>query len=93
VGRRRFDHLVTEISLVVGRRISRYRLWLSFHELGWDPERLSRETALSFCGVPLTRYLAGQGIRISARGRRRLSREVQRFDPSVPTPYERMARI
>jgi hypothetical protein len=93
VARRRFDHLVIEISLAVGERIPRYPLWLRLHELGWNPERLSRQAALAFCGAPLTRFLADHSLSLPRRARRRLERNLRRYDPAVPTPYERMARV
>jgi hypothetical protein len=93
MARRRFDHLVLEISLAVGQRIPRYPLWLRLHELGWNPERLSRQAALAFCGAPLTRFLADHGLALGPRARRRLQRNLRRYDPAIPTPYERMARI
>jgi len=93
VARRRFDHLVLEISLAVGSRIPRYDLWLHLHDLGWNPEQLPRGAAVAFCGAPLTRFLADCGLRLTPRGQRRIQRAVRRYDPSIPTPYERMARI
>lgn len=93
MGRRRFDHLVIEISVAVGRRVPRYALWLRLHELGWDPEELSREAALAFCGAPLSGFLGERGLALAPRPRRRLERSVARFDPSVPTPCETFARL
>lgn len=93
MGRRRFDHLVIELSLALGRRVPRYDLWLRVHDNGLDPERLSRESAVSFCRGPLSRFLADHGLRLSGRARRRLERSVRRYDPALPTPYERMASI
>ena len=48
MGRRRFDHLHSELSVAVGRLVSRYALWLQLRELGWDPEGLSRSQAVVF---------------------------------------------
>jgi hypothetical protein len=93
MARRRFDHLVLEISLAVGELIPRYPLWLRLHELGWNPERLSPQATIAFCGAPLTRFLADHGLALSGRARRRLERNLRRYDPAIPTPYERMARI
>ena len=93
MARRRFDHLVLEISVAVGERIPRYPLWLRLHELGWNPERLSHQASITFCGAPLTRFLADHGFALPARARRRLERNLRRYDPAIPTPYERMARI
>jgi hypothetical protein len=88
VSRRRFEHLMIEISLAVGVRINRYALWLALHEQGMDPETLSREDALRFCDEPLWIFLAERGLELAAKPRRRLLREVARFDPSQPTPEE-----
>ena len=93
MSRRRFDHLVLEISLAVGERIPRYPLWLRLHELGWNPEQLSGQAAIAFCGAPLTRFLADHGLAIPPHARRRLERNLRRYDPAILTPYERMARI
>lgn len=92
-GRRRFDHLVTELSVAIGARVPRYALWLRIHEYGWNPDRLSREQAVSFCGTPLSSFLATRGLRLRTRGQRRLRREMERYDPAIPTPYERMERF
>jgi hypothetical protein len=93
MGRRRFDHLVLEISLALGQRVSRYALWLRLHDLGWNPEQLTRDAALAFCGAPLSRFLADRGLTLSPRAKRGVQRAVGRYDPAVPTPYERMARL
>lgn len=93
MARRRFDHLVLEISAAVGEHIPRYPLWLRLHELGWNPERLSRQDTIAFCGAPLTRFLAEHGLALPPHARRRLERNLRRYDPGIPTPYERMARI
>jgi hypothetical protein len=89
--RRRFDHLALELSLAVGERIPRYRLWLHLHELGCDPEALSRGDVLAFCRGEAPRFLAAQGRLLTPRAQRRLCREVARFDPLRPTPEERLA--
>ena len=90
-GRRRFDHLVAELSVALGTHVPRYALWLRMHEYGWNPDRLSREQALAFCGVPLSSFLAAQGLRLRSRRQQRLIREVERFNPAIPTPDERVA--
>jgi len=92
-GRRRFDHLVTELSVAVGVKVPRYALWLRIHEYGWNPDELSREAAISFCGTPLSSFLATRGLRLRAHRQRRLKREMERYDPAIPTPYERMERF
>jgi hypothetical protein len=91
VSRRRFDHLVLEISLAAGVRIPRYDLWLRLHELGVDPESLKAEQSLAFCSGPLAEFLAEFGLYLGPRSRRRLCRSIERFDPDVPTPDERLA--
>ena len=91
--RRRFDHFVTELSVAIGVRIPRYQLWLRMHEQGWDPDELTREEVVAFCGTSLSGFLAARGLHIRERARRRLQREMERYDPSLPTPYERMARL
>lgn len=93
MGRRRFDHLFVEICLAAGRPFSRYQLWMRLHEHGSDPEELTQHHALAFCGDPLERFLADQGVSLTPRAARRLQRAVRRYDPSVPTPEELLARI
>jgi hypothetical protein len=93
VGRRRFEHLVVELSVAVAQAIPRYRLWLRMHDLGWDPENLDLEQALTFCDGPLRIFLAESGLKMSSRSIRRLRREIGRFDPDILTPYERVAEL
>ena len=91
--RRRFDHLVEQISLAARRGIPRYRLWLRLHELGWNPEHLTRHAVLAFCERPLVDFLADRGLILRPHELRRIRRSVNRFDPAIPTPYERMAEL
>jgi len=88
MGRRRFDHLYVETCVAAGRRLSRVALWYALHEAGCDPEALTREAALAFCRGGLRRTLAREGAALSPRALRRLEREVGRYDPTRPTPYE-----
>jgi hypothetical protein len=92
LGRKRFEYLFVELCMSVERLLPRYGLWLHVHEADLDPEALSRDDALAFCGEPLTRFLAECGAELPARDRQRLVRLVARYDPAVPTPYEQMAR-
>lgn len=82
-----------ELSLIVGRPLARYPLWLRLHESGFDPERISSEEMVAFCGPPLEHYLAEQGLALPQRQQLRLERSVGRFDPARPTPEEHLARI
>lgn len=91
--RRRFDHLVVELSLAAAAPIPRYALWIRLHELQLDPERLSRRGALGFCRGPARDFLAEHGHVLTPRARRRLLREVGRFDPAHATPEERLADL
>jgi hypothetical protein len=93
VHRRRFDHLILELSLALDHNLSRYPLWLTFKELGVDPDQLSREVVIEFCDEHLGSFLEKLGSKLTPRQARRLRRAVARFDPELPTPYERMARI
>lgn len=90
--RRRFDHLVVELSVAVGCALPRYALWLYMCECGLNPEDLTREQAIAFCDAHVTGFLAERGLSLPIRARRRLLRAIERFDPSVLTPYERFAR-
>jgi hypothetical protein len=93
VQRRRFDHLIMELSLALDRNLPRYPLWLTLKEFGADPDFLSREVAIEFCDEHLDEFLAHLGHALTPRQARRLRRAVARFDPEIPTPYERMASI
>jgi hypothetical protein len=91
--RRGFDHLVEEVSIAVGRRLPRYPLWLRLRSDGFDPERLDRASAIAFCGEPLEGFLREYGVSLPRRQLARVRRNVSRFDPDYPTPYERMAAL
>ena len=91
--RRRFDHLILELSLALDRNLPRYPLWLTFKELGADPDFLSREVVIEFCDEHLGGFLAHLGYALTPRQARRLRRAVARYNPEIPIPYERMASI
>jgi hypothetical protein len=93
MGRRRFDHLVLELSVAAERVVPRYALWLALHDAGLDPELLDADDMTRACDVALTDLVRSCGIRLGARAERRLRNEVRRFDPRVPTPYERLAHL
>ena len=93
MGRRRFDHLFAELSVAVGQRLPRYDLWLALHESGVDPETLTRRELLGLCEGVLPAFLAARGIALSPRRGRALRRELHRYDPARPTPYERFAAL
>lgn len=93
-GRRRFDHLVVEVSLAVGAAVPRFPLWVALREHGADPERLSRAEALTFCEEGLEPFLEGHALGVpSERARRRLTRRIGRFDARYPTPEERLQAL
>jgi len=91
--RKRFDHLVVELSVSVGRVVPRYALWLLLQELGHDPDTLSREAVLAFHDEQLEAFLAEHGLGLAGREGRRLRRSFERYDPAYPTPYETMERL
>jgi hypothetical protein len=91
--RRRFEHLVEELSVLAGQLVPRYALWLRLHQRGLDPERLGREQLLGFCRWELDAFLHEHGIQLSERDAQKLRRAVARHDPAVRTPYEWAARI
>lgn len=93
-GRRRFDHLVVEISLAVGAAVPRFPLWVALRERGADPERLSRAEAVTFCAEGLEPFLRDRALALPpSRVRRRLARRVERFDARYPTPEERLQAL
>jgi len=93
VGRRRFDHLVTEVSLAIDANVPRYAMWLALHDVGFDPDALSAEQATAFCSGPLRRFLSEHGFWLSPQAQVRVRRAVERYDPGVVTPEEHFARF
>jgi hypothetical protein len=92
-GRRRFEHLVIELSLAVDRAVPRFALWLALREQGADPEDLARGEAVAFCGEGLEDFLRAQRLALPPASRRRLLRRVGRFDARHPTPEERLQAL
>lgn len=93
MGRRRFDHLFTELCVELGLRLPRFALWMAVAEAGAVPERLRREDVLAFYDGGLRRFLHERGLHLAPRRARSLRRRVARFDPAVPTPEERLAAL
>jgi len=93
MGRRRFGHLHTELSVAVGVIVSRWALWLRLEELGWPPERLTREAVLAFERDHVDAFLAERRLSLAPRAARRLARTLARFEPARPTPEEVMTRL
>jgi len=93
MGRRRFDHLFAELSVAAGRRLPRYELWLTLHGAGVDPERLTGPDLVGLCEKVLPAFLGSRGLVLSPRRSRALRRELGRYDPALPTPYERFAAL
>jgi len=93
VDRRRFDHLVEELSLALGALAPRYRLWLRLRELEADPDALTATAAIQFCQSHLAGFLREEGLELSRFALMRVRRRVARYDPAVPTPYERMEQL
>ncbi len=93
MGRRRFEHLVAELSVALGRLAPRYALWLRLHELGHDPGELGRRAAITFFDEHLEAFLAEHSLRLEARARRRLGRAIAHFDARHPSPLETMERL
>lgn len=93
MNRRRFDHLVTELSVLLDRRVARFSLWQAAHDAGYDPERWSGTDAERFCAMVLPRWLRSQGLLVAEPKLARLGRRLRRFDPGLPTPEEHFARL
>ena len=91
--RRRFDHLVTELSVAVGRALPRYDLWLALRGCGHDPEALTRHAVLAFCDGPLRSFLRSHGLALEPRNARRLRKRLAGFDPRHAAPEEIFARL
>jgi hypothetical protein len=92
VTQRGFEFLFQEICLALGRRMSRYELWLAVWNTGGDPEELHPAEVRIFVDTGLDALLADQGGALSPSARRRLGRRLLRFDPRHPTPEECFAR-
>jgi len=86
--RRRFEHLFVELSMLLGRLVPRFRLWLYLRENGADPESLTRHDVLGFCDSGLVPFLSAEGLSLSRRQQRKLRRGVAAFDPALSSPAE-----
>jgi hypothetical protein len=93
MNRRRFDHFVTELSVLLDRRIARFSLWQAVSEAGYDPERWSGAEAERFCATALPRWLRCQGLPVQEPKLVRLGRRLHSYDPSLLTPEEHFARL
>ena len=93
MNRRRFDHLVVELSVLLDRWVARFALWQAVQEAGYDPERWSGSEAERFCTVDLPRWLRRQGHTVPEARLARLARSVARFEPALLTPEEHFARL
>lgn len=81
--RKVFDHLHSELSLLVGKVVPRMRLWEEFE----GPP--TKEIALSFLNERAVKFLP----EIPERKLRRLTKSFERWDPKRDTPEEIFARI
>lgn len=93
MSRKLFNHLFVELSVSIGKRVPRYALWLELHDLGWNPEALRVTEALAFCDGPMEGFLRHRGMRITQRARKRLRRELAKFDPERALPQEIFERL
>jgi len=93
MNRRRFDHFVTELSVLLDRRVARFSLWQAVSEAGYDPERWSGADAERFCATWLPRWLRAQGLLLAEPKLARLGRRLRRFNVALPTPEEHFARL
>ena len=91
--RRRFDHLVVELSVAVGRVVPRYALWLRLGELDWNPDSLTRDQVLGFIDEHVAAFLDEHALTLPPREAKRLRKLLVRYDPRYPTPYETMQRL
>lgn len=90
---RTFDFLYTEICVAIGRRASRYDLWLLVWEVGADPGGISRDQVRHFVEQRLDFVFATEGVQLSPRAQRRLQKRLLDFDPRYPTPEEWLGRL
>lgn len=85
---RAFEYLYCEICVAIGRRISRYDLWMAVWEAGANPSGLSRKQLHAFVDERLSITLREENARLAPPARRRLERRLRAFDPRHPTPEE-----
>src|SRR5262245_61869387 len=90
MGRRIFNRMVIEISLAVGHCVRRHALWRLMHERRVDPEQMAGEEVAAFCGLPLRRFLASQGLHLGAAELQRLEQQLLEINPYRPDPYDRI---
>jgi hypothetical protein len=93
MNRRRFNHFVTELSLLLDRRLERFALWQAVSEAGYDPERWSGAEAERFCAIDLPRWLRSRGLPVAEHRLARLGGRMRSYDPSLLTPEEHFARL
>ena len=91
--RRRFDHLVAELSVALDRWVARYALWQAVKEAGYDPESWTGTEAERFCASELPRWLRRNGHALPEARLLRVARSVARLDPTRLTPEEHFARL
>lgn len=91
--RRRFDHMVVELSVALDRWVARYALWQAVKDAGYDPECWSGPEAERFCTLELPRWLRRSGHALPEPRLEKLARSVARFDPVLLTPEEHFARL
>lgn len=90
---RYFEHVYSEISVAVGRRVSRYDLWLAVWSAGADPDDLNATQLRGFLESDLDDFLREEGLSLEGRARKRLEKRILRFNPDRPTPEEYFARF
>jgi hypothetical protein len=90
---RYFDHIYSEISVAVGRRVSRYDLWLAIWNAGGNPDDLNPKQVRAFLDDELTDFLSEEGFTLDGRARRRLEKRLLGFDPHYPTPEEWFSQL
>ena len=90
MGRRVFNRMLIEISLAVGHCVSRHELWMLMHKLGVDPEQMTGAEVAAFCGLPVRRFLASQGLRLDPLEIQKLERQLRQINPYRPDPYDRV---
>jgi hypothetical protein len=91
--RRRFDHLVAELSVLLDRWVARYSLWQAVKDFGYDPESWSGVEAERFCTRELPRWLRNHGHAVAEHRLAKLSKKLARFEPGLTTPEEHFARL
>ena len=94
MGRKRFDKLHVELSVLAGVNLPRFDLWLDVSEkAGHSPNILSAEMYAGYCLVSASEFLRKRGHSLPNGGLRRLAKMMAEFNPDQDTPEDIIKRL